>query len=473
MLSSLKRKSSPTPPWFVSNFDSATGLVKALANCLHEKGFAGAGSISESEILAKLINLLPWQLQRRLYVMGSAKGTIDHQKLKQVQAKEFSNWVVSLYPKKKYPCLFIGSSNGSAMHLAAAMRAPWLPQTFLIPLKTPKLSPDHPIERMEWAKPWAGQLLANNPDLQLHHMMDPLQDRPMLSRTSYFRLKRLSLGKAYENFISNNLAPGGIIFLVECQKSWPVTSVDERHFFQFGGMGGFSAEEYVQGSERITKFLSKEKAAVKKWDAPKPDSLEPESEWGFATGLRQDVIRFAQEKKYQVQQIIFDEPEDFSPFVSDLYRWWYEQRGITSNRLLAEMFFLVEPYWALRSGTVPFWMVFNAQDSANRLKEYVREAKPFEEIYLLPFSNGVAGPGLATEGELNEILSMAKHKGAMLGAEPGKYPFDFGLYARYETALKENIKSRCPTDDTLSLEQLFAFIREKKNQYNIFWPYLE
>lgn len=74
MLSSLFNVSSNRPPWFVANFDSTTGLVKALANCLHGKGFPGAGSVPESELLATIINALPWQLQKSLYVMGSAKS---------------------------------------------------------------------------------------------------------------------------------------------------------------------------------------------------------------------------------------------------------------------------------------------------------------------------------------------------------------------------------------------------------------
>jgi hypothetical protein len=43
-------------------------------------------------------------------------------------------WVTTQYPRSTtFPAAFIASSNGAAVHLAAAMGAPWLPQTFLVP----------------------------------------------------------------------------------------------------------------------------------------------------------------------------------------------------------------------------------------------------------------------------------------------------------------------------------------------------
>ena len=38
----------------------------------------------------------------------------------------------------------------------------------------------------------------------------------MIQRMTYFRIKRLWLGPAYENFVRQNLEPGGTIFIVEC-----------------------------------------------------------------------------------------------------------------------------------------------------------------------------------------------------------------------------------------------------------------
>ena len=71
--------------------------------------------------------------------------------------------------------------------------------------------------------------------------------------------------------------------------------------------------------------------------------------------------RFARERGYRVRRIVFEEPEHPSPLVADLYRRWYEERGLPANRLLIESFILLEPYWALRTGSVPFWTKFNME----------------------------------------------------------------------------------------------------------------
>jgi hypothetical protein len=67
-------------------------------------------------------------------------------------------------------------------------------------------------------------LLKSNPDLALHHMHDPVQDRLMIARMAYFRVKFLRLPRAYRQFLADCLAPGGTVVLVDCACRWPTTS---------------------------------------------------------------------------------------------------------------------------------------------------------------------------------------------------------------------------------------------------------
>src|SRR5690606_37301412 len=111
------------------------------------------GSIPSSQLLGKIINFIPPKLQKNIYVYGSAKGAKNPDKLGKVDSNASSEWVSNLFPKGKYPAVLIGSSNGPIVHLAAAMGIPWLPQTFLIPVKTPEgLGVDEPTKRMEWGR---------------------------------------------------------------------------------------------------------------------------------------------------------------------------------------------------------------------------------------------------------------------------------------------------------------------------------
>lgn len=457
-------------PWFTVNFDSSSGLACALANCLHHRGFPGVGTLPESELIAKLINAVPWKLKKNVYIKGSAKGNIDPANLSNVRTEVFNAWITGNYPKRKYPAIMIGSSSGPGVHLGAAMGIPWLPQTFLILVNTPKThSVDEPIARMEWAKEPANALLNANPDLQLHHMMDPNQDRPMLQATSYFRVKQTRLGGTYEQFITQNLEESGTIYIINCQKKWPVTKVSDRHYFQFGGLGGTSIEEYHQGSENVRQFLQQAGATIDKWETPQTNCEMPEAEWGFAPELMEDITRLAKEKGYKIQELQFYEPEDASPYIADLYRWWYQLRGITVNQLLIGMFFLVEPFWTLCTGSIPFWMAFNAKGSVEVAMKYLKTTSPFDSIYLMPFNHGVQGQGLATVSDYQELFHFAQTKGDFIGTNPSLYPFDFGIYFRYEKDLKRKLTKRFPINEKLSLIQLEQFIQQNAGKYPLNW----
>lgn len=130
-------------------------------------------------------------------------------------------WMTGHYPARRYPGVAVGSSNGALVHLCAALGIPWLPQTFLIPVRRTGIPPDEPAADCQWAREPARRLLQANPDLQLHHMHDPNQDRLSLQGMTYFRVKRRRLGAAYERFLDQVLQPAATILLVECTIGWP------------------------------------------------------------------------------------------------------------------------------------------------------------------------------------------------------------------------------------------------------------
>jgi hypothetical protein len=180
-------------------------------------------------------------------------------------------------------------------------------------------------------------------------MHDPNQDRLTLRRVAYFRVKRTRLGTVYERFLTQTLTPGGVVLLVECRQTWPTIRVGDRHVFQFGAVGGMTPQEYHDGSPRLADYLRRYRAGRTRWEAPTPDGESPEAEWGFDDGLRADVLAFARRHGYRVRRLVFDDPQDLSPLVADLYRWWYRQRGLPDDRLLVESFILLEPWWTLRA----------------------------------------------------------------------------------------------------------------------------
>jgi hypothetical protein len=447
-------------PYFVADFDSASAMLRATARYLHGKDFAKLGMGHPLQSLIPVANALPEAIREQIYIWSGWSEAIPEDRLGDVDIEEAARWAVGEYPERRYPAIAVGSSNGAAVHLWSALGVPWLPQTVLVPVRRSGVHPDEPMDDMEWGREPGRRLLENNPDLQLHHMHDPNQDRLMVQQMTYFRVKRRRLGPAYTDFIERSLERDGTIFLVECERKWPVVRIDDRHFFQPGAMGGAKPEEYVGDSPRVAEYLDRYDSHRRQWQHAEPDEEQPEAEWGFVDDLREDVARLAAARGYRVRRLRFTEPEDLSPLVADLYRWWYRQRGYPGNRLLSESFILMEPWWALRTGSVPWWAKFGTQPSAEKLEQYLDSSEPFDELYMMLFSHGVEGVGVADIDRWRGILARARRAGAFVGVDEKEYPRDFATLVRYHDDLPQTISARYPMPGPLALSELDRFMNE-------------
>jgi hypothetical protein len=461
------------PSRYIAGFDSSTGCLRALSRFLHGKDFPAPGTRGGDRLrpFVRLVSALPRRLREEFHTWSGWAEALPPRQLVQVDSEEMARWTVDHYPRRQYPAVAIGSSGGSVVHLCAALGIPWLPQTFLIPVRT-NYAPDEPRHALRFGEEKAPLLLEDNPDLVLHHMHDVARDRLMLAHMTYFRVKRLRLGQAFSEFLTDGLEPGGTLFLVECERRWPTLRVGPSHVFQHGAVGGLSPEEYEHGGEAVEEYLRRCGIPKKRWDTPAPDGDSPEAEWGFEPALREDVEEFARRHGYRVRRILYTEPRDLSPLVADLYRWWYRQRRMKVSRLLVESFMTMEPWWTLRTGSVPFWMTFNEDTSADALEQYLREAEPFNFIHLMLFQHGTEGPRLATTARWRELLGKARQWGDFLGVDPEKHPRDFAALVRYHADLRK-ISARYPMPGPLSLSQLEHFLEDAGDKYPVRWVDVE
>ena len=460
-------------PGYVANFDSATAMLRATAAYLRGEDFPALGALPRALVPAMrpvtaAVNALPRRLREEVYARASSSEAIRPSELGLVSAEGVARWMVGEYPKRRYPAAAVGSSGGALVHLYAALGIPWLPQTFLVPVKNEGLPVDEPRASMERGERHAPALLEANPELVLHHMHDPNQDRLTLSGMAYFRVKRTCLGGAYERFLEETLEPGGTIFLVECRRSWPTTRVGERHVFQHGALGGATEEEFFRGGGRVADYLARYGSYRRRWDPPEPDGESPEAEWGFERALGEDAERFARARGYRVRRVLFDEPEHPSPFVAELYRGWYRRRGLPANRLLVESFIFMEPYWALRTGSVPFWMKFNMEPSLEWIEDYLDGADPYDEIRMMLFSHGVEAVGLPSIERWKDVLRRARGRGTFVGVDERKFPRDFASQVRYHAELKK-LQPRHPMPEPLALRELDDFLERFGGRYPVRW----
>jgi hypothetical protein len=184
-------------------------MVRSLSRFLQGKGFPALGIASEALLpLGLLLNRVPRTLRESFYIWSGFNEAVPARRLPRVRAERIAQWAVSQYPQRRYQAVAIGSSSGALVHLCAALGIPWLPQTFLIPVRRLGVHPDRPREDLEFGKQHAAGLLEANPEIQLHHMNDANQDRLMIERMTYFRVKWRALSKAYEAFLLKQPAAG-------------------------------------------------------------------------------------------------------------------------------------------------------------------------------------------------------------------------------------------------------------------------
>lgn len=451
---------------YVADFDSASAMVRAIARFHRGKDFPKLGMEQPLQDLIPLANRLPLAVRHQIYTWSGWAEALPPDEIGRVDGEELSRWAVHHYGDGPYPAVAIGSSSGAAVHLWSVLRAPWLPQTFLVPVRR-DLHPDEARDDMEWGTEPGRRMLDANPDLQLHHMHDPNQDRLMISKMTYFRVKRRTLGEAYRRFVEERLAPGGTIFVVECERRWPVVRIGDRHYFQPGAMGGAEPEEYVEDSERVADYLERYDSHRRQWEHAQPDDQQPEAEWGFEPAIREEILDLARERGYRVRRLVFTEPEDLSPWVAEFYRWWYRGRGLPANRLVIENFIELEPWWVLRTGSVPYWSKFSTQPNLRQMEAYLDGTDPYDEIFLMLFPYGIESVGFVPIERWRDFLRRARRRGEFLGVDPEKWPADFASLKRYHEDLKEKISARYPVPGALAIEQLDAWVREAGERYPV------
>jgi hypothetical protein len=399
----------------VAAFDSASGFLRATARGLRGEDFNRLGQGWLAGAGARLTGLLPAGPRRTVYTTLGAREGLPPERLGGVDGASLGDWVVDHYDAAEpYPVVFLGSSNGALVHLCVALGAPWLPQTLLVPVRWPDNDPDRPDAARRFGARVAPPLLDRNPDLALHHMHDGNQDRLMVDKMAYFRLKRLALGEAYRRFLTERLRPGAPIVLVDDRSSWPTSTVADRHVFQTGARGGLRPEDYQRTQP-----------------APPPDGDSPEAEWGFDDRLADDLRGWAAEHGHPVHRLELAEPEALSPVVAELAR-----RRHGASRLLVEQFLMLDPVQADRAGAAPFWTVFGVRSSAAALGRYLDAADPYDDIDVLLFSHGVRSAGLADAASWQRLADRARHRGRLLAVNPRRYPADFASLARFVPELR-------------------------------------
>jgi hypothetical protein len=442
----------PVPP-YVADFDSSTGLVRALAAALHRRPYRRLDRSAALATAVRASRVMPRGLRMAAFrEMGGREG-IRPNALADLDPDRFAEWVCARYGRRRADVVAIGSSNGAVMHLCAAMGVPWLPQTFLVPVRR-NAAPEDCRSDFELAVAESGRLLARQDDLQIHQMHDPNQDRLMVARIAYFRMKLRGLPDAYRRFIRDCLNPGGTLLVVDCTAKWPVSRRGERHVYQHGAVGGLAAGAYDE-----------------RWDFPAVDGCAPEAEWGYEPALTDAICGVADAEGYRVIRLSFPSPEAPSAVVADLHRDWYAECGAAANRLLAETFICVEPSWVLETRTVPLWLTFGVEPSLATLQTYLSSRGDLEQLLVTLFPHGVRSLGYAAAARWRAAGEDRGLATALAGVAEKQWPADFASLASYADALERAVP-RGPFPPPLPLDRVAAAVAAAGPAHDLAWSEL-
>jgi hypothetical protein len=436
----------------VAGFDSASAMLRVLGAALAGREAPLLAQFPAAlepvvDLVAGGVERLPRPVVEAIYRRTGWADAVPARQLRRVRSEQLAEWVVGQYPRRRYPVVFVGSSNGAVTHLAAALGVPWLPQTLLLAVRAGARDPDDPAADMRALTPTGRALVEANPGLELHHMHDPVHDRLMIGRMAYFRVKFLRLPRSYRDFLAECVAPGGTVVLVDCGLRWPTTTVGERHLFQFGAAGGVTTQEFMEGGPRVAEFLHRQGSGRDRWRPPPADGDSPEAEWGFAAPLAHDIGEVAAQLGLAVDRLRLQQPEDASPLVAELLRDWYARHGLPASRLLVSSFAVMDPVLAMRTAQVPYWALFGTWPSLNRLIGYLSGTAPYDDIRMTIFPHGTESIGLPGIADWKAVLARARGRSELVAIDPARYPRHFRAIAGFHHELSRLPRTQAPQLD--------------------------
>jgi len=389
-------------------FDSGTRVVREVAETLSGEGRGILECYPPgSRAFLWFLSLFPERFRIGGIEWGMSLSLGEpERKLTGFDIGSLFEWCIAQYPRTagKYQAIVIGSPNGAVAHLSALLRAPFLTSSFALAIRHPPIDPDDIDAYAAAGGRLAAGILEKSgaSSIEVIDHYDPIHDRPLVKYVNFLRLKLLELPAVYKGFILENLAPGGMIVLVDCTYSWPQYTVGERSYFQVGGLGEVSPEEYL---ERFGLDL--------------PLEERRESEWGCPEEFAASVRDFADENGIEVLEIKYERPEDYSRLAYDAY---LSCPGAKKDELLIDSFNYQNPRTNVETGVPALWLPFNTNDTLVFAKGFL-EGKTFSNIYLALVPSFARSKDTASLEDWDELLA-AHGELSLLGIDRRTFPAD-------------------------------------------------
>jgi hypothetical protein len=363
---------------------------------------------------------------------------------------------------KKYDCISMGAALGGATsYLSLALDGPFLPETFVITLKggSPKGDVNQFFNR---SAKQALKIAEDHPGLITIQHYDPIHDGWLTRFVNHLRFKLVSLPPAYTSFIRNKLKPGGSLVYLEGQAEWLRYRVGPRSFFQVGGWGGISAQEFLEGSPRIQQYAREVGFETSQWKLDGfPLESGPESEWGSEPAMAKSLEEFCRTEGYQFVHIRLPHPNDFSRLAFNVAHFLLMQSNQSPAGVLVETFSQFDSMAALRSGLLPLWLVFNTWDSLEYLKEMITKFPVDKPVFFSPLATFSLTPDLVPWKDWESAMSGLNW--INIGTRPSHYPCDSRAVVKWSEPLRNWVSvHQRPLSARISAIQLLELANQLK-----------
>jgi hypothetical protein len=410
----------------------------------------------------RLLGYFPQQVARQVVSRFETISGLEPELLRGMRIDDLAQERLNDYAQlgeETFPALTIGAGlGGASAHLAMALGGPFLPQAFVTTLKGGSKNGDVRTYFQRSAE-LARQISANNPNIITIQHYDPVHDEWMTRYVNHLRFKLIDLPQVYIDFIHTHLQPGGAICYLDSQAKWLRYRVGERNFFQVGGWGDISPQEFLEGSARIEKFCKAVHLEECNWRLPGyPEESGPESEWGCEPGLGEALQAFCQQQGYRFVPISLPEPHHYSRLAYESVRHLLLKEDRQPAGVLIEMFSQYDVTAVMESGLLPLWLVFNTWDSLAFLKE-MRAAFPHNKpVFFSPLSTFTSTPDLAPWEQWAQALEGLDWRN--VGARQSHYPADVRALVHWQRPLHEwvsanrrSIRTRLQAEEILALAE--------------------
>jgi hypothetical protein len=350
-----------------------------------------------------------WWTRRR----GVDSG-IPRPRVADVRAGEVAAWMTGGYSRPQYPAVVVGSPHVGALHLAAALGAPWLPAGFRLSVRCSPTEARRPQPALRQGRVIASHLLEADPEIAVYQRCDPIGQSAVGSATLDFYVKWTAVPEHLRRFLSERLAPGGTVVLIRDCRGWPATQPDDGYRFQVGTVGsGLSWPDYCRQLRRLSDESSDDWADDESWKVPQPDGGDVDAEQGIHPGLLGDLRRWSGANGRRLRIVAITDSAALSAAVADVYRSWLRGADKTGNRLVIGCGTLLDPWHIVRAGLVPYWCPRPLHSDVDALEYWLAGSEPYRSIDLLVEPPGRLSPKVVPRDRLSALTRFAADRGVL------------------------------------------------------------